>query len=134
MPLRPRQLLLGLSGCWLELDKPHRNGLGVQTNPTEKGWGCSCESGLREELLLSVPGNRTLLAARGRAGWRWQCPARCPSWDGWGQRGQALLPSVSAQAGEGLEQKSRERVESRNKGTPAARERLPLLAAESAGQ
>lgn len=44
------------------------------------------------------------------------------------------LPSVSAQAREGLEQKSQERVESRNKGTPVARERLPLLAAESAGQ
>lgn len=44
------------------------------------------------------------------------------------------LPSVRAQVREGRDQKRQEWVESRNKGTPVARERLPLLAAESAGQ
>lgn len=43
-------------------------------------------------------------------------------------------PGARAQAREGFVQKSQERVEGGNKGTPAAWERLPLLAVESAGQ
>lgn len=42
------------------------------TNPTKTVWGCSCESGVQEDLLVwswlghdTVAGNLTLLAARG---------------------------------------------------------------------
>lgn len=108
-------------------------------------WGCSCESGVQEDLLVSswlghdtVPGNLTLLAARGMGEAGLAMPFVMPPDEEDGGSGEKLsgaFPApVSAQVREGFQHKRQERVESRNKGTPVARERLPLLAAESAGQ
>lgn len=81
-------------------------------------WGCSRESGLQEDLLASnwpghapVPGNSTLLAARDGRGGAGSALRGAPSRGWMGTVGtrtlERVLPGVSAQAREGVEQKGR---------------------------